>query len=89
MKIVIHMEKIMQKDYADKELGKYTQSLVFDSNNPYDKEDERKVITVIEQRTAKLLGEIKEGEVTRENHKGKLVPVEGPTSNVKTDNSIQ
>lgn len=66
-----------------------TQSLEFDSNNPYNKEDEREVITVIEQRTAKLLGEIREGEVTRENHKGKLVPVEGPTSNVKTEDLIQ
>ena len=77
------------KDYADKEWEKYTQSLEFDSNNPYNQEDEREVITVIEQRTAKLLGEIREGEVTRENHKGKLVPVEGPTSNVKTEDLIQ
>ena len=77
------------KDYADKEWEKYTQSLEFDSNNPYDKEEERKVITVTEQRTAKLLGEIKEEEVTRENHKGKLVPVESPTSNVKIENSVQ
>ena len=77
------------KDYADKEWEKYTQSIVFDPHNPYNNEDDRKVITIIEQRTAKLLGEIKEGEVTRENHKGKLVSVEGPTSNVKTEDSIR
>ena len=44
-----------------------------------DKEEER-VIKGSEQETAKKLGEIKEGEVTREDHGGSLYDTTGPTS---------
>ena len=49
------------------------------------KEDEERVITGIEQRTALKLGEIDQGQVTRSNHKGKSVHVESPTSNKKIE----
>lgn len=77
------------KDVADREWGIFIQSLEKSVDNPYSSEEEKKVITGIEQRTAKLLGEIQDGEVTRENHRGKLVSVAGPTSTHKVDDSFQ
>jgi hypothetical protein len=44
------------------------------------------VITGDEQRTAKALGEIKEGQVTRKDHnKGVYIETKGPTSNQLPD----
>ncbi len=42
--------------------------------------EEKRVITGSEQTTAKKLGEIKEGEVTRKDHGGTLYETTGPTS---------
>jgi hypothetical protein len=53
------------------------------SDPDYGTKCDRWVITRSEQRTAKALGEIKEGQVTRKNHGGRLVRTEGPTSNQK------
>lgn len=49
-----------------------------DSN--YQNCEEERVVTGSEQDTAKALGEIKEGEVTREDHKGDWIDTTGPTS---------
>ena len=47
----------------------------------YDNKEERRVITVSEQRTAIANGEIKKGQFTRKNHKGdKVIIIGGPTS---------
>ena len=47
----------------------------------YDTKEERRVITNSEQRTAKALGLMKDGQVTRTNHnKGKLYPTTGVAS---------
>lgn len=46
----------------------------------YGNKEEKRVITGSEQETAKKLGEIGEGEVTRTNHNGSLLPTSGPTS---------
>lgn len=52
------------------------------SDKQYDTKEERRVITGSEQKTAKKLGEIKEGEVTRKDHKGSPYETKGPTSTV-------
>ncbi len=49
-------------------------------DNQYQNAEEKRVITGSEQTTAKKLGEIKEGEVTRKNHGGSLYKTTGPTS---------
>ena len=47
----------------------------------YENKEERRVITVSEQRTAIANGEIKKGQFTRKNHKGdKVIIIGGPTS---------
>jgi len=46
----------------------------------YGNKEEKRVITGSEQTTAKKLGEIKEGEVTRKNHSGTLYETTSPTS---------
>jgi RHS repeat-associated protein len=52
------------------------------SDPDYDTKNEKWVITRSEQKTAKALGEIGEGQVTRKNHKVKgYFPAESPTSN--------
>lgn len=54
-----------------------------DSNTPdpqYDTKEEKRVITGSEQDTAKKLGLIKEGEVTRKDHKGTFVKVKDVNS---------
>lgn len=67
-------------------------ALQFDQNPDQQKKDgatpdpdygnleEKRVITGSEQTTAKKLGEIKEGEVTRKDHGGTLYKTTGPTS---------
>ena len=47
----------------------------------YGNKEEERVITGVEQRTAQALGEIEPGKVTRTNHGGNYVRVDGPTSN--------
>ena len=49
-------------------------------NDQYDTDEEKRVITGSEQETAKKLEEIKDGEVTREDHKGTLYETISPTS---------
>ena len=50
-------------------------------DNPmYGNNEEKRVITGSEQETAKKLGEIKDGEVTRTDHGGTLFPTSSPTS---------
>lgn len=51
----------------------------------YENKEEKRVIQGSEQRTAKKLGEIKPGQVTRREHKGISVKVATPTSNVMID----
>lgn len=54
-----------------------------DKNSPdskYDDKEEKRVIEGSEQDTAKKLGEIKEGEVTRTDHTGSTYETEGPTT---------
>lgn len=46
----------------------------------YDTKEEKRVIEGTEQETAKKLGEIKEGEVTRLDHKGSKFKSTGPTT---------
>lgn len=46
----------------------------------YDNKEEKNVIEGTEQETAKKLGEIKDGEVTRTDHKGTPIKTVGPTS---------
>ncbi|MCQ2375110.1 MAG: M91 family zinc metallopeptidase [Salinivirgaceae bacterium] len=46
----------------------------------YENKEEKRVITGSEQETAKKLGEIKEGEVTREDHRGTLYETKSPIS---------
>ena len=55
------------------------------TSSAYGSIEEELVITGNEQRTARLLGEIKSDEVTRTNHKGKYVSVESPISNKKIE----
>jgi len=50
------------------------------SDNQYDTKEERRVITGSEQKTAKANGEIKNGTVTRTDHKGKSIITNGETS---------
>lgn len=58
-------------------------------NNAYSTAEEEAVIKGIEQRTALRLGEIKEGEVTRQNHKGQKIRVKDPTSTIPVDTKIE
>lgn len=50
------------------------------SDAQYGTKEERRVITGSEQTTAKKLGEIKEGEVTRKDHGGTAYETKGPTT---------
>ena len=62
----------MKEYYADSEK---------DSDPNYGTKNDMYVITRIEQRTAKALGEIEKGQVTRTNHSGTFVITKGVTSN--------
>ena len=72
---------ITELNKAYKKAEAYVKSLKPDANNSYGSEEEESVITGVEQRTALMLGEIQEGQVTRENHGGHYVTVTDPTSN--------
>ena len=54
----------------------------------YDNKEEQRVIEGSEQETAKALGEIKEGEVTRKDHRGTLIETVSPTSTTATNEVI-
>ncbi|MEN2403179.1 RHS repeat-associated core domain-containing protein, partial [Flavobacterium sp. MC2016-06] len=54
----------------------------------YDNKEEQRVIEGSEQETAKALGEIKEGEVTRKNHRGDLIETIDPTSTTAANEVI-
>ena len=56
------------------------------SDPDYGSKNEKWVITRTEQKTAKALGEISEGQVTRKNHNGTPVTTENSTSNKKNVN---
>lgn len=51
----------------------YVKDLKPDGKNPYDNKEEERVIKGSEQEVARKLGEIKEGEVTREDHGAKKI----------------
>ncbi len=68
---------------ATENYNKWVDSTQYDTDKQYRSKEERKVITGIEQYTAKKLGEIKENEVTRTSHSGTKVEVSGPTSTTK------
>ena len=74
---------------ARQEYQEYLSSLQNDPNNAYDSAEEESVIKGVEQRTALKLGEIKEGEVTRQNHKGQKVRVKDPTSTIPVEPRIE
>jgi RHS repeat-associated protein len=63
-----------EKNPAGKKVAKATK------DPDYDNLEEKRVIQGSEQKTAKKLGEIKEGEVTRKDHGGIPYTVKGPTS---------
>jgi hypothetical protein len=67
---------------SNEDIKQYNENVKHDPSNPYRSKEEEKVVTGIEQVTAKALGEIEEGEVTRTDHKGKLKQTEGVTSNM-------
>lgn len=54
----------------------------------YDNKEEQRVIEGSEQETAKALGETKEGEVTRKDHRGTLIETVSPTSTTATNEVI-
>jgi len=64
----------------DKKPDEYKKDRVRGTDAQYDSKEERRVITGSEQETAKKLGEIKEGEVTRKDHAGTAFPTKGPIS---------
>ena len=72
---------ILDLAYMAGKMDEYNAERVKGSDPDYETKNEKYVITRIEQKTAKALGEIKEGEITRKNHKGKDIQTEGPTSN--------
>jgi hypothetical protein len=51
-----------------------------DGKNPYGSNEEKRVITGSEQKTAKKLGEIRKYEITREDHYGAAHEVKSPIS---------
>ena len=51
-------------------------------NAQYENDEEKRVITGSEQKTAFANGEIKNGQVTRKNHNGTSVLTIGPISNI-------
>jgi hypothetical protein len=51
-----------------------------DLHNPYGSKEEERVITGIEQKTARALGEIKDGEIARTSHIGVFYNTESVTS---------
>ena len=59
-----------------------------DLTNPYTNKEEERVITGSEQETAKKLGEIKDGEVTRKDHGGTLYEMKSSTSTEIKDEII-
>ena len=61
---------------------KYEENRVKGSDLQYGTKEERRVITGSEQKTSRANGEIRAGQVTRRNHKGKTVITQGVTSNV-------
>ena len=66
----------------NKKLQEYIADCEKEPDSQYFTKEERRVITGSEQITAKALGEIKDGEVTRENHKlSSIFEAESPTSN--------
>lgn len=63
----------------DTNMEQMIQDLTHDGS-PYQNAEEKRVITGSEQVTAKKLGEIKEGEVTRRDHGGQKIKTTGVTS---------
>ena len=63
-----------QKEIHDKQTKK-------GSSKRYDTIEDEQIINGVERRTALLLGEIEDGQVTRRNHSGTEIPVADPTSN--------
>lgn len=59
-----------------------------DPSNPYENKEEERVITGSEQETAKKLGEIGKGEVTRKDHFGTLFEMKSPISTEMKDEII-
>jgi len=51
------------------------------TSTAYGKKEEERVITGVEQTTAQALGEVEHGKVTRTDHSGSYIRVDGPTSN--------
>lgn len=71
-----------EADHALQEITNRSQKKK-DANTPdaqYGNKEEKRVIEGSEQDTAKKLGEIKDGEVTRTDHNGQAIITKGPTS---------
>ena len=74
---------------TSQKLNEYSQTIIEGSSDQYGTIDEEIVITGVEQRTAKALGEIQEGQVTRTDHGGQLVTTESVTSNKIIKNKVE
>ena len=72
---------ILDLSYQKGKMKEYYAEQEEKSDPDYDTKNEKYVITRIEQKAAKALGEIKEGEVTRKNHRGTFIRTESPISN--------
>ncbi len=71
-----------EADHAN-QYDKHPQKQKEDQNvddDQYGDKEEKRVITGSEQKTAKRMGEIKDGEVTRTDHGGTIYPTNSPTS---------
>ena len=71
-----------EADHAN-EFDKHPNRYIKDSKpdgSSFDNKEEKRVITGSERKTARALGEIKDGEVTREDHRGQPFQTTSPTS---------
>lgn len=83
------MDHAVQFDKAKKQLddgnvkawNKYAATTKPGTSAVYGNKEEERVITGVEQTTAQALGEVEPGKVTRTDHSGRYVCVDGPTSN--------
>ena len=73
-------QEVAKKEYKEKK-ETYEKQTTHGSSKQYDTIEDEQIINGVEKRTALLLGEIEEGQVTRRDHKGTAVRVANPTSN--------
>ena len=81
-------QMVAKKEYHKKK-EIYEKQTTHGSSKQYETIEDEQIINGVEKRTALLLGEIEEGQVTRRDHEGTAVRVANPTSNkpIKNDNT--